>query len=57
MRVPLSFSREAASPEKGRFRKNSCLPQQAVRGHEEGAELLFSANTKATESREQLSTA
>ena len=25
MRVPLSFSREAVRPERGRFRKNSCL--------------------------------
>ena len=36
MRVPLSFSREAASPEKGRFRKNSCVPSRRSEGMRKG---------------------
>ena len=51
MRVPVSFSREAVSPETA-----VCGPQPEVRGHEEGVELPFLAERKATESRALLST-
>ena len=53
----LELQQGSSEPRERPFQEEQLRAQQEVRGHEEGAELLFSANTKATESREQLSTA
>ena len=53
----LELQQGSSEPRERPFQEEQLRAQQEVRGHEEGVELLSSANTKATESREQLSTA